>query len=169
MTQVKQGPRNENYCTPLVWVERVRAALGGVIDLDPCGNESDVVGAVRSYRWPREDGLELPWAGRVFVNPPYGKKKVSAFLRRSLLASQEGVASVVVLLPVSVDTLWWHELVWGKAKLVAFIKGRIAFYLDGVIQKSPANGTAFVLYSGDREVCRTFRDVFERVGRVIEA
>jgi len=46
----------------------------GHFDLDPC--ESDTQPwplADKGYRLGRgEDGLKLPWSGRVYANPPYG-------------------------------------------------------------------------------------------------
>lgn len=63
---------NEHY-TPEPIVESARRVLGE-IDLDPASctvaNER-----VRAARWfgVDDDGLSLPWAGRVFLNPPGGR------------------------------------------------------------------------------------------------
>jgi hypothetical protein len=45
----------------------------GAIDLDPCSNsrESPNVPAARHYT-VQENGLEQPWEGKVFLNPPFG-------------------------------------------------------------------------------------------------
>lgn len=45
----------------------------GPFDLDPCAcqlGQPWPMGA-RSYTLPGENGLLLPWKGRVFLNPPY--------------------------------------------------------------------------------------------------
>lgn len=59
----------EHY-TPKAIVEAARYALGG-IDLDPasCALAQETVQAACWYH-PPADGLELPWEGRVFCNPP---------------------------------------------------------------------------------------------------
>jgi hypothetical protein len=73
--------------TPTYIVEAVRTVLGG-IDLDPasCALAQEVVAADAWYGpgteyvntnshelEPIEDGLSMPWHGRVFLNPPGGR------------------------------------------------------------------------------------------------
>ncbi|WP_437309941.1 hypothetical protein [Sorangium sp. So ce388] len=64
---------SEHYSPPLI-VEPARATLGG-IDLDPasCPLANTVVGAGCIYT-EADHGLELPWTGRTFLNPPGGKE-----------------------------------------------------------------------------------------------
>lgn len=64
---------NEHYSPPLI-VEPARATLGH-IDLDPasCPLANSVVRAERIYT-EADHGLELPWRGRTFLNPPGGKE-----------------------------------------------------------------------------------------------
>ncbi len=64
---------NEHYSPSLI-VEPARTTLGG-IDLDPasCPLANTVVRATRIYT-EADNGLELPWSGRVFLNPPGGKE-----------------------------------------------------------------------------------------------
>ncbi len=66
-----QSLTNEHY-TPSVVVEAARAVLGG-IDLDPasCATANESVRATAYFDQAR-DGLAMPWAGRVFLNPPGG-------------------------------------------------------------------------------------------------
>ena len=59
-------------------VSLCRELMGGVIDLDPASESvfNEVVKATRYYSSPErgEDGLVLPWYGRVLLNPP-GEEK----------------------------------------------------------------------------------------------
>ena len=71
---------NDEWYTPPEIIEPVRAALGG-IDLDPCSTRAaqDTVRATEYYALPDNDGLILPWFGRVWLNPPYSAPKPWVF------------------------------------------------------------------------------------------
>lgn len=65
---------NVEYYTPPAIVEAARSTMGG-IDLDPASSHlanSEIVGA-RMYYTVSEDGLTLPWSGRVWLNHPFGR------------------------------------------------------------------------------------------------
>lgn len=71
-----------DWYTPPAYVEAARAVMGG-IDLDPASHPdaNARIGATRFYT-EADNGLVLPWAGRVFVNPPGGRLVVPAFWRK---------------------------------------------------------------------------------------
>jgi len=56
---------NDSWLTPPWLIE----ALGNDFDLDPCGFHKHKT-AKSIYELP-SDGLELPWYGKVWLNPPY--------------------------------------------------------------------------------------------------
>ena len=66
---------NDEWWTPAEVIEPVRAALGG-IDLDPCttAEAQRVIRAAHYYARP-DDGLTLPWRGKVWLNPPYSNPR----------------------------------------------------------------------------------------------
>jgi hypothetical protein len=75
------NPQHSNvtnrWGTPEDIVERARKTMGG-IDLDPCSEEvfNATIKATQYYSFLErgEDGLVLPWFGRVLLNPP-GEEK----------------------------------------------------------------------------------------------
>ena len=134
--------------TPDDLMAALRAAYGD-LDLDPCATYENR----KADRWfgkgawdcggspyahehentkpceycrPVEDGLAQEWAGKVYVNPPYGRgvpEWVGKCFNEVRLGNPE---LVVALLPVSPDTRWWQAWV-SQATEVRFLKGRVTF------------------------------------------
>lgn len=75
MTLVQHSRKTVRWGTPADIVERARRTMGG-IDLDPCSESKfqETVKAATYYSLLErgQNGLELPWTGRVLVNPPGG-------------------------------------------------------------------------------------------------
>lgn len=93
----------------------------GDFDLDPCGAPGH---PTASTVWTPEevgDGLSLPWFGRVWLNPPYGRE-ISAWVDR-LFQNGHGIA----LLPCAPDTAMWQGRVLSQASAVLFHRGRIRY------------------------------------------
>ena len=119
---------HEAWETPVWLLERLYAVFG-TFDLDPCSATHDRRTArvrAKVYFTQADDGLSVPWHGRVFVNPPYGRA-LRFWTRKARTEVELGNAEVVVcLVPARTDTGWWHEDVAGKAT-VFFLRGRLSF------------------------------------------
>lgn len=129
--------RETRWLTPKPLVESL-----GHFDLDPCGAPGHTL-ADRTYLIDNgEDGLALPWFGRVWLNPPYGRE-AEPFLRR-LASHGRGTA----LIFASPETRVFEELVWGSATALLFMQGRINFWdANGVPGKANAGkGSVLVAY-----------------------
>lgn len=106
------------WYTPLWFYE----AIAVPIDLDPCH-------PIEKLPWSPakkvynilDDGLAQPWAGFVYMNPPYGKAIVPWYKR--LIAHGDGLA----LVPSATETGWWQEFA-SAASMVLFPQGRINFW-----------------------------------------
>ncbi|MDG3008459.1 DNA N-6-adenine-methyltransferase [Paludisphaera sp. Pla2] len=98
----------------------------GRFDLDPCSPSKKGPVKARVRFTAEDDGLELPWKGRVFVNPPYGRG-LGEWVCKARSEFESGDAGLVVLLiPARTETSYWHRHVAGKAS-VWFIEGRLKF------------------------------------------
>lgn len=89
------------------------------------------------HSWLSEaDGLTYPWEGdRVWLNPPYTRGALEPFMAKCA-AERNNAASITALIPVATDTAWWHDYVRPYAT-IHYLRGRVKFLLDGVVQDSP--------------------------------
>lgn len=135
-----QGKTSEWYTPPHVF-----DALGLQFDLDPCAPQGGVpwIPATNHYATP-QNGLVLPWHGRVWLNPPYGKE-TGLWVKR-LAEHGDGIALVFA----RTDVRWWHDVV-PMASAVCFVEGRLTF-VAGAGQSAPGNSggpSALIAYGDD--------------------
>lgn len=142
-------PATVEWGTPPELVQRYADRwAGGAFDLDAAA--SDALHVCPHYYTVHDDGLSLPWRGRVWVNPPYGlaeQKWVAKAIRETLAGRAE---CVVMLLPAKTGKIWFQRYVMsqppgtsGVTRLgtcplrypcaaVDFVRGRVAHLMpDG--------------------------------------
>lgn len=99
----------------------------GEFDLDPCAHPKWPI-AANHYYWPEQDGLLLPWNGRVWCNPPYGDA-VASFVDR-LALHKNGI----LLVFARTETIWFRR-VWETADAMMFLTPRVRFLTDELVEK----------------------------------
>jgi phage N-6-adenine-methyltransferase len=154
---------NEWY-TPIEIIEAARSVLGR-IDLDPASSKAanKVVKAKRFYT-AADNGLEKPWRGRVWMNPPYAQPLVSQFADRLATGVREGhVPAAMVLVNNATETEWFGMLA-EVASAICFPNGRVKFWSPTRETTAPLQGQA-VLYVG-RQVAR-FTKHFRSFGLLV--
>jgi phage N-6-adenine-methyltransferase len=160
----RHGGGNEWY-TPPECIAAAVEVLGG-IDLDPASSAAanEVVGAERYYT-AAQDGLTRDWAGRVWMNPPYGQPLVDRFCARLAREFAGGaVEEAIALVNNATETAWFQALA-AAASAICFPRGRIRFRHPDRPSHSPLQGQA-VVYLGPRP--GAFCAVFRRFGLVAE-
>lgn len=110
------------------------AALGA-FDLDPCAGPMQH--AAENWRTPI-DGLAQPWAGRVWLNPPYSD--VPQWLTK-FAAHDNGIA----LVNARPDAKWFQGFVAG-ATAVMWLCGRVEFGRPDGTHGHPPVGSVLVAY-----------------------
>jgi DNA N-6-adenine-methyltransferase (Dam) len=157
---VQQSKSNEHY-TPRKYLEAAREVLGG-IDLDPasCADANEIVGAVRYYT-VKDSGLDHSWGGRVWLNPPYGKRAglfVAKFVEE--FDAQHSTAGIILANAHCTDTDWFQPL-WDG--VLCFTDHRINFYGDDK-RSGSTHGSVFAYFGPER---KTFAAVFAQFGAIV--
>lgn len=126
------------WYTPPDLLREIRAFLGE-IDLDPCPEPSATL--------IRLDGLAIPWRGRVYCNPPYGRQ-IGDWIAKAM---SEPLDEIVLLVPARTDTAWFQACF---EHTICFVRGRLRF--SGA--KAGAPFPSALVYRGHRgyDFCATF-------------
>ena len=96
-----------HHATPLLFLQGiVYPVLGEPIDLDPCSNDQSIVKARRKISLP-DDGLAVPWRGKIYVNPPYGMPAILEWVKKCVLENRHNGAEIIALLPANTSAEWF--------------------------------------------------------------
>ena len=133
------------WLTPL----HIVRALGH-FDIDPCGYPGWDT-AEHLICLP-DDGLAVPWEGRVWLNPPYGRE-VWTWLDR---LAQHGHGTALIF--ARTETEGFVKQVWGKATAVRFLHGRLHFHRpDGTRAPSNAGAPSVLVAYGPQDAAALAR------------
>ncbi|XGV94421.1 MAG: DNA N-6-adenine-methyltransferase (plasmid) [Leptolyngbya sp. BL-A-14] len=102
--KVQHSSDSNEWYTPAFWVSLARLLMGG-IDLDPASSaEAQSWIQAANYYTREDDGLQQPWWGRLWLNPPYGKCNhakgiygATAWVQRAIAAYEAGQVTQAVL------------------------------------------------------------------------
>lgn len=125
MNKERMGnPRHTGDEHTNIWLtpQFVLDALGS-FDLDPCASTVQPWPTASRCYTETDNGLLLPWEGRVWLNPPYSITLMTAFMRR-MARHNHGTA----LIFAKTETRLFFEHVWDKATALLFIRSRLHFH-----------------------------------------
>lgn len=129
---------NEWYTPP----EIIRSL--GLFDLDPSTSETALLinNSAKKYYTKEDNGLIQKWYGRVWLNPPYEKVLIVAFMKK-LAEHGNGIALVYNRF----DSAWFQNYVLDVADSIFFFRKRIHFIRpDGTKGDRPGAGSCLIAY-----------------------
>jgi len=159
-----QGTGQNEWYTPADIVDRVREAMGG-IDLDPASNaEANETIRADRYFTKEDDGLLSPWVGKIWLNAPYSRDLMPAFVAKLVDEYQaKNVTDAILVSHNNTDTRWFQTLA-KSSSAICFPSTRIKFYRGDEVA-APVNGQAFFYLGGDLPA---FKSAFADMGVIVE-
>ena len=140
-THQSAAMKNDEWLTP----PHVLDALGG-FDLDPCAPIFRPWDTASNHYTINENGLKMPWHGRVWCNPPYG------LIAAKWLAKMADHDTGTALIFARTETKMFFEWVWPCAKAVLFLEGRLYFhYVDGTRAKANSGAPSVLVAYGEKD------------------
>jgi hypothetical protein len=119
----------------------------GPFDLDPCSPIKRPWDTAITHYNELDNGLMLPWVGRVWCNPPYGKE-TGYWLEKCAMHD-----NAIVLIFARTETNSFFNYIWNKATAVLFIKGRLNFYhVNGKKGGTAGSPSVLVAYGEDNAI-----------------
>jgi phage N-6-adenine-methyltransferase len=132
----------DDWETPPAVFKQAQMEFGG-FELDPAANPENKLCKRYFSLVNDQDGLELAWYGRVWLNPPYSQW--GKWVRKALREVKRGtVPLVAALLPVDTSTKAFHETILGKAE-IRFLPSRLRFYWRGAPGPHPARFSSMIV------------------------
>jgi phage N-6-adenine-methyltransferase len=164
----KNNRDSDSWFTPSLYTDMAREVMGN-IDLDPFSSQTaNTHIKAKRYFDINSDAFTQQWfqdQGRVFMNPPYGRKIVDAaidiFIKNLL---NESISQGIVLVNNATETRWFHSLL-SYADAICFPDRRIAFETDdGKHVSGNTRGQVFFYYG---QKLGKFKETFGKIGAVL--
>lgn len=95
--------------------------------LDACAIKENA--KCEAFISPQQDALSQPWNGRVWCNPPYGRK-IGMWIQKAQkeIHTNQNCKIVVMLIHARTDTKWFHNFLYKKPNVeLRFVEGRLKF------------------------------------------
>lgn len=151
---------SDEYQTPKKYIIAAREVMGS-IDLDPACSFNNYLRLQKYVKeFYAEDGLERPWCGNIWLNPPYSKPNLTVWTE-ALLDFRKEYNQLHYLIPSYTAEKWYQKLLKYSDSL-CLPNHRINHLINGKFQTSPRFSSTF-FYLGYNHV--KFKEVFSQFGK----
>lgn len=113
--------KTDEWLTPPAVIEAVGGARS--FDLDPAAPADRPWPTAKVHYSKADNGLLLPWFGRVWLNPPYSTPLLARFMGRM---AEHGRGLALIFARTETDA--FARFVWSEATAVLFLLGRLNFH-----------------------------------------
>lgn len=145
---VQHNSGNNEWYTPVHFIEAARKTMGS-INTDPASCAVAQLNVKADVFYTEDtNGLDKPWFGNVWMNPPYSGKLIKLFIQKlSEELASGNITQATVLVDNATETQWADSLL-RKCDAVCFLTKRIKFLDEtGKPKNTPLQGQ-MVLYFG---------------------
>lgn len=126
--------KSDSWITPKSIIDEL-----GPFNLDPCQCTPQPWPCAEDTYTIAEDGLALPWHGRVWLNPPYGRQ-TGMWLDR---LAEHGRGTALIF--ARTETEMFVRQAWSRATALLFIAGRLYFHHPSGQRAVSSSGAPSVL------------------------
>ena len=135
-----------DYSTPILFFDALNSVFNFEWDLAASPENA----LCKNYYTEQEDSLKQDWKGTCWLNPPYGRA-LPKFVAKASCDAMDAETTIVMLIPVRPDRLWWEKYIWkaGDERAcvdICFVRGRLRF--GGEVNQAPFP-SAVVVFSRD--------------------
>jgi phage N-6-adenine-methyltransferase len=123
MKHPSSSPSDEFYTPQHLWQPALDMWNREKFTLDPAGHPDSIIPA--HYTFSKEDdGLSRPWAGHIWLNPPFSK--VLPFIEQAVRFYDKDQIQAVILVKADTRTKW-SKLLHSRASATCRVMGNTKF------------------------------------------
>lgn len=161
-TGIAASSVHDAWQTPPELLDKLYPVVNGIFDLDPCSNAVGISANVnaKTHYIKEMDGLNLPWQGKVFCNPPYQRGITELWIEKCHTEHKAGRTSLIIaLLAARPETKAWNTWI-KKSADIFLLRKRLRYYENGLKGNHCPFPSAIVIWGGTPAELEAIKQAF---------